>query len=486
MLRKAAALVAALALAMMVIAPATAVDPTSGPGTMGTSSGVAGMPPGMPPMKAFDQTKRQAAAKANVAKGVVNNMQKLTTGKKGVQAAAVTCPTPSTTIIDYSGTCVPNYANSSVPGGGGPSVTFGGPGTGAVAIATVGAGGAITGVSVTSGGTGYTSIPSVAFGGAGTGAIGTAVVTGGVKTVTLTNGGSGFTAAPITFSGGGKGPALPRPPPSSAVSSPPSPLTAAGTGYTSGPDRLDRFRRLWSSSDCDRSRRRHQRDGRRLGLYGPGRQLLRWWRDGRGSVGHRGPGRGRPDRPVGTAGAGYTAPSVSFTGTGAGAGGTATGVVDTITVTGGGAGYVAPQVVFTGGGASTPATATATVAGGVITGIVINTPGVGYTSAPAISFTDTATPTTVAVATATISVTAVTVTSGGAGYTAAPSVLISDTGVPTTQALATATVSPSNVITGFTITNPGAATPALRAWQSPARPGAERLQPPPSPSRRSP
>lgn len=61
-------------------------------------------------------------------------------------------------------------------------------------------------VTVTNGGTGYTSAPTVAFsGGAGTGAAATAVVTNGVVTaVNVTNVGSGYTSAPtVAFSGGG-------------------------------------------------------------------------------------------------------------------------------------------------------------------------------------------------------------------------------------------------------------------------------------------
>lgn len=58
---------------------------------------------------------------------------------------------------------------------------------------------------VTSGGTGYTSAPTVSFtGGGGTGAAATAVLTSGVVTgITVTNAGSGYTSAPtVAFSGG--------------------------------------------------------------------------------------------------------------------------------------------------------------------------------------------------------------------------------------------------------------------------------------------
>lgn len=59
---------------------------------------------------------------------------------------------------------------------------------------------------VTAGGTGYTTTPTVAFsGGGGTGATATATLTGtAVSAITITNAGSGYTTAPtIAFSGGG-------------------------------------------------------------------------------------------------------------------------------------------------------------------------------------------------------------------------------------------------------------------------------------------
>ncbi len=57
---------------------------------------------------------------------------------------------------------------------------------------------AVSSVTVTSGGSGYTTVPAVTFsGGAGTGAAATAVVTGGVVTsINVTNGGSGYTSDP--------------------------------------------------------------------------------------------------------------------------------------------------------------------------------------------------------------------------------------------------------------------------------------------------
>ncbi len=68
--------------------------------------------------------------------------------------------------------------------------------------------GAVGSVNVTSGGSGYTSAPTVVFTGGGTGAAATATVLGGVVTgVTVTNGGSGYNALPlVSFTGGGVSP----------------------------------------------------------------------------------------------------------------------------------------------------------------------------------------------------------------------------------------------------------------------------------------
>ena len=82
----------------------------------------------------------------------------------------------------------------------GPSVTFTGGGTGARAVATVGANGTITGVRVLHGGSGYSSAPTVVFGsgGGGTGASGTATVSGNAVTgVNVSNAGSGYTTPTI-------------------------------------------------------------------------------------------------------------------------------------------------------------------------------------------------------------------------------------------------------------------------------------------------
>lgn len=67
--------------------------------------------------------------------------------------------------------------------------------------------GTLSAISLTSGGTGYTTAPTVALtGGGGTGAAATATVSGGVVTgFTITNPGSGYTSAPTVGLTGGAG-----------------------------------------------------------------------------------------------------------------------------------------------------------------------------------------------------------------------------------------------------------------------------------------
>jgi hypothetical protein len=77
-------------------------------------------------------------------------------------------------------------------------------GSGATATATATAG-AVTAITVSDGGSGYATAPTVVITGAGTGATATAtIVNGVVVSVTVTAGGTGYTSAPtISFTGGG-------------------------------------------------------------------------------------------------------------------------------------------------------------------------------------------------------------------------------------------------------------------------------------------
>jgi len=116
-----------------------------------------------------------------------------------------------------------------------PAITIsGGEGTGAAASATVN--GSISEVTVTAGGSGYTSSPLVSIvGGGGSGASATAIITKGVVSSILVNsGGTGYTSQPsITVVGGGgsgaEGTAAVRGPIQSVT------ITNGGSSYTSNP-----------------------------------------------------------------------------------------------------------------------------------------------------------------------------------------------------------------------------------------------------------
>lgn len=116
-----------------------------------------------------------------------------------------------------------------------PAITIsGGGGTGAAATATVN--GSISEVTVTVGGSGYTSSPLVSIvGGGGSGASATAIITKGVVSSILVNsGGTGYTSQPsITVVGGGgsgaEGTAAVRGPIQSVA------ITNGGESYTSNP-----------------------------------------------------------------------------------------------------------------------------------------------------------------------------------------------------------------------------------------------------------
>ena len=191
-------------------------------------------------------------------------------------------------------------------------------GSDATATATVSVAGVITGIAVTSGGTGYTSAPTVVIsGGGGTGATATATVSAGVITgITVNSGGTGYTSVPtISFTGGG-GAAATATVAAGVITS--IAVTSGGAGYTSAPTVVI------------------------SGGGGTGATAT-------ATVSAAGVITGIT---VNSGGTGYTsAPTISFTG-GGGSVATATvstaGVITGIAVTSGGTGYTsAPKVVIT-------------------------------------------------------------------------------------------------------------------------------------------
>jgi FtsP/CotA-like multicopper oxidase with cupredoxin domain len=119
-------------------------------------------------------------------------------------SAAPTSPTDESKVPHYFGP-YPNWANSplAMPDA---QVVITGNGTGAAATATVGANGAITGITVTNPGRGYSNA-KVDITGSGTGATASATIVkkGSVVQVLVNTPGAGYTAPAVTFGSGGSG-----------------------------------------------------------------------------------------------------------------------------------------------------------------------------------------------------------------------------------------------------------------------------------------
>jgi hypothetical protein len=222
-----------------------------------------------------------------------------------------------------------------------PTVAInGGSGTGATAVATIGTP-AVTAVNVITGGTQYGPAPGVVFaGGGGSGAAATAVIDQrGLKTITVTGQGGYNTSTPpnVIFTGSGSGAAATAVMASLGASFVVASITITnpGTNYATPPtiSFTGSNQIISASATC---------------TVGNGAVL---------SI------------TVTNGGGGYTsAPSVSFSGGGSGSGATAAAVIGgsgvvTLTLTNPGAGYLASDVLtvaFSGGGGS-GATATAHV-----------------------------------------------------------------------------------------------------------------------------
>jgi hypothetical protein len=283
-----------------------------------------------------------------------------------------------------------------------PVVTItGGGGSGATAVANLPPA-PVASITVTAGGSGYTTAPTVTLTGGGVAlATATAAVTGGAVSATLTSGGSGYTSAPtVTFTGGGgSGATATATVTGGAVTA--ITITAGGTGYTTAPT---------------------------ITFTGGGIAVA----TATATVSAAGAVTGVA---VTSTGAGYSsAPTVTFTGAGAGATAAAnlpTRGVTSITVTAGGTGYTSAPTVSLGASPATAATATATAAltGTSVSGITVTNGGSGYTTTPGVTISGGGGSGATATATLTNgSVSAITVTNGGTGYTSAPTVAL--TGSP--------------------------------------------------------
>ena len=271
----------------------------------------------------------------------------------------------------------------------------------ALASATIS--GSVTAVSVSNGGTGFTSVPTVNLvGGGGSGATATATITGKVASATVGAGGSGYTSAPsVSFNNTGTGGAGAQGTASISGSVVSVNVTNGGSGYSSATATA-----TFNSPGGG-------------GVRATGTPVV-------SSTGHItgvtitragsgytstptvsfGPNHSSPTRAAGTviwsasvsrvnitnSGTGYnTAPTISFSGGGGGTGAAATAVlsssVGTVMVTAGGSGYSTPPAVQfvpsdgNGGGA----VATSSILGPVVS-VALNTPGSGYSAVPLVTF----------------------------------------------------------------------------------------------------
>ena len=248
----------------------------------------------------------------------------------------------------------------------------------------------VAGISLTSGGSGYTSAPAVTIsGGGGSGATAKATVVGGVvTTLVITNPGSGFTSAPtVSFSGGGGAGAAATAFISDNTISPQwAGLTIAGGGTLT----------ITFSADLASSVP--------PGLYQ--NEILVYSSIPSLYFDHLGttqedvqvcvppPIVSAP--PACGSSAGNVAsilrqPGANVTWSITNGNGTittaTTGTVHQVVLGSGGSGYsIAPAVSFSGGG-GTGAAAVANVSGGVITSITMTNPGSGYTSVPTVVIT---------------------------------------------------------------------------------------------------
>jgi hypothetical protein len=305
------------------------------------------------------------------------------------------------------------------------------------------AGGVVTGVNVTNGGSGYTSTPNVTFtdpvGGSGSGATATAVISGPVASLSITNHGSGYSSAPtVSITGGGGSGASATAALGFSVVTPLS-VTNVGAGYTSRPTATLTGAPAGGTNAA-------ATNGNTTGVLLSLKSIVR-------SAG----GSGYTTAPTVTVSAPTTcvingSTCVRATATASISGGAVTG----FTVMNPGAGYTArPTVMITGGGGNNAAANNTNTTGTFleVSTIVLSNSGAGYTTAPAVIITAAPAGGTNATATSALAATggvyALTLT-GGAGYSSDPTITISSPGPGGTLARATATINGSIIAVNLT------------------------------------
>jgi hypothetical protein len=291
-----------------------------------------------------------------------------------------------------------------------PTVDFtGGGGRGATADAVL-SGTTVESITVTKSGSAYTSEPTVTFtgGGEGSGATATAVLSGTtVGSITVTDPGSGYTSVPaVDFTGGGgRGATADAVLSGTTVES--ITVTDGGSGYTSVPtvDFAGGGEGSGAEADAtvsDDSQRVDSRlsritSGSLYSFYVGGSSKTNLTVDA--TVNSKPISFGNSQTLATTAAANTDEANIAYIIRRAyqnteiapfrySKGAITSGQVGSVTVTNSGSGYTSePTVTFTGGGEGSGATATAVLSGTTVGSITVTDPGSGYTSVPAVDFT---------------------------------------------------------------------------------------------------
>ena len=376
--------------------------------------------------------------------------------------------------------------------------------------------GSIVKLEITSGGTGYTSNPTVTFSAppaGGTLAEGTAEIgptsTDQISSITISNPGAGYASAPtvsfVPVAGGTGATATAHiVPPGASVTSvtltstgeqcylvpPPVSFVGGGSGATATAtlEATPSCVVSWSVSGSCSAHRGETLTGIELSGGSGFSGTFRVSSGGRG-----GPSVVSGTETIQTPGTGFTTNPTSMSNLSGCGGLTVTAVAgyrlaNTLNLTSGGSGYTTVPTVVVGSGTGTAAagpTATATLglatAGGTVSSISVNNPGSGYTAPPLVVLTGGGlSVTTPATAVANLGVTnkvsSITLTNAGLGYTYNPTVTISGGGG--TGATAKASRASGSdwgrmyLVTSMSMTRSGAkamaqtelATPVLGAW----------------------
>ena len=327
----------------------------------------------------------------------------------------------------------------------------GGTGTQAtLTVSSVDGLGAITGLTVATGGS-YTALPTLpATVTGGTGSAATVSLSFGVNTVTVTTGGAGYTGVPTALlsGGGGSGASLTTALTATSISS--YQILTAGSGYTSAPSVTVTG---GSGSGATATTTLTPTGIASVTITAPGSTYsvspIVSFSGGGGS------------NAAGTAilnngGTGWTStPAVSFSG-GSGTGAAAYAVLSyslasLLTKVSGGSGYSStPTISFSGGGGS-GATATATL-GKTVALVGVTATGSGYTSPPAVTFSS-GNPTTAATGVALMTAINASISAGGTGYSVGEVITLSGSSTPVFVQITTTGI--GGAVTGLTIVSPG-------------------------------